>query len=142
MSKEQLSEFFWPHEFQCKDRTPVPDALLPDLSLHCKRNLDTIRRFINLPIRILSGYRTASHNAAVGGASKSYHVYTNYPGKFATDLIVPGWQAEKLYEVIRGLIRIEAIEPGGLTLYVKQNFVHYDNRGYYTSWVTDNRTGH
>lgn len=51
---------------------------------NCKRNwtsrkhvlrMETYRKKVGRPVRIISGYRCPGHNAAVGGASKSQHMY-------------------------------------------------------------------
>lgn len=50
----------------------------------CKRNwtarkhilrLEAYRKRVGRPVRIISGYRCPGHNAAVGGATKSQHMY-------------------------------------------------------------------
>jgi hypothetical protein len=47
------------------------------------------RRFGGLPVIITSGYRPVSVNAAVGGASRSEHLY-NAPGVGAVDFYIKG----------------------------------------------------
>ena len=39
------------------------------------QHLEILRASIGTPIRIVSGYRCPVHNAAVGGAKDSQHVY-------------------------------------------------------------------
>ena len=46
-------------------------------------DLERLRVAVHRPIRIVSGYRCQQHNAAVGGAPRSQHLY----GK-AADLVV------------------------------------------------------
>lgn len=66
--------FFKQIESRCKcgnctgksHHQPLEDGLLT--------KLDLLRVIINAPITITSGWRCAEHNAAVGGAEKSYHL--------------------------------------------------------------------
>lgn len=102
------------------------------------QNLQGIRDFFDSPIIINSGYRTAEYNKSIGGAMKSYHLYDVYgsDGRFAVDMRMELYHPREIYRTTRGLMRCGRIEQGGLTLY--PTFVHYDNRGYYTSWKPDN----
>ena len=65
-----LTPNFKVREFACHDGT---DKVLVDIELVSL--LQLIRDFMGAPININSGYRTASHNRKVGGASNSYHLY-------------------------------------------------------------------
>ena len=66
---KKLSANFKVSEFACQDGS---DEILIDLSM--VRLLQFVRDGLGVPIIITSGYRTASHNAEVGGASNSQHV--------------------------------------------------------------------
>ena len=76
----QVGKYFKVREFQSKDGYPTVliDDNLVDL-------LDQIREYFGKPVLITSGYRTKSHNAAVGGVSNSQHTL----GK-AADIQVSG----------------------------------------------------
>lgn len=76
----QVGKYFKVREFQSKDGYPTVliDDNLVDL-------LDQIREYFGKPVVITSGYRTKSHNAAVGGVSNSQHTL----GK-AADIQVTG----------------------------------------------------
>lgn len=61
---KQLSPAFKVREFRCRDGS---DAIMIDQTLVVL--LQAIREHFNKPITITSGYRTATHNTAVGGAN-------------------------------------------------------------------------
>ena len=64
-----LSRSFRAKEFACKDGT---DPLFVDSEL--VQVLQAIRDHFGAPVVITSGYRTAAHNAAVGGSKSSRHL--------------------------------------------------------------------
>ena len=66
---KQLSPAFKVREFRCRDGS---DAIMIDQTLVVL--LQAIREHFNKPITITSGYRTATHNTAVGGAKSSQHL--------------------------------------------------------------------
>ncbi len=67
-STRQLSPSFRVREFACKgsDVVLIDDELV--VLLQC------IREHFGKPVHITSGYRTAVHNAAVGGSKSSQHL--------------------------------------------------------------------
>ena len=67
-STRQLSPSFRVREFACKGS----DAVLIDDELVVL--LQCIREHFGKPVHITSGYRTAEHNAAVGGSKSSQHL--------------------------------------------------------------------
>jgi uncharacterized protein YcbK (DUF882 family) len=63
-----LSPHFSRSEFDCHDGTRAsPD---PQLIHH----LELLRSLRGKPLRIVSGFRTATYNRRIGGAPHSYHV--------------------------------------------------------------------
>lgn len=66
---KQLSPAFRVREFRCRDGT---DTILIDEGLVVL--LQCIREHFGKPVYITSGYRTAAHNAAVGGSKSSQHL--------------------------------------------------------------------
>ena len=67
-STRQLSPGFRVREFGCKGS----DVVLIDEELVVL--LQCIREHFGKPVHITSGYRTAAHNAAVGGSKSSQHL--------------------------------------------------------------------
>ena len=67
-STRQLSPSFRVREFGCKGS----DVVLLDEELVVL--LQCIREHFGKPVHITSGYRTAAHNAAVGGSKSSQHL--------------------------------------------------------------------
>lgn len=65
---KHLSEHFRVREFACKDGS---DEIL--ISSELVLMLEKLRKKLHCPININSGYRTPSHNKAVGGSSTSKH---------------------------------------------------------------------
>jgi len=121
-----LTKNFNKAEFDCNCGCDMPEDVFDNVKLHAK-NLQVIRDFLNESIKINSGYRCPNYNSKVGGASKSQHLTGN-----ASDLVAHDHTPKQLADVIEGLIRIGAIEEGGLGRY--DTFTHYDRRGTKARW--------
>ena len=65
----RLAPDFKVRELRCRDGT---DTVMVDETLTVV--LQCIREHFGKPVTITSGYRTAAHNAAVGGAKSSQHL--------------------------------------------------------------------
>ena len=122
----QLAPGFKVREFRCRDGS---DAIMIDQTLVVL--LQAIREHFNKPITITSGYRTAAHNAAVGGAKSSQHLLGR-----AADIQVQGVSVEDVAAYA------EALMPdwGGVGRYpVKagraKGWVHVDTRPNKSRWV-------
>ena len=103
----------------------------------CK--LQYLRDWWQAPIKINSGFRSAKHNEAIGGADKSQHMV------FATDiapnlnsnrvgLIPPPDRQQEAIEMVANVA--DQIGFDGIGLY--DSFVHLDMRGQKARW--DNRS--
>lgn len=113
-------------EFNSKDGAKMPDDVKPNVvKLAC--NLQRLRNVLKAPITINSGYRSLSHNKAVGGATNSQHL----TGK-AADIVIQGFDPIQVKETIEELIQQGEMLQGGLKAY--STFVHYDVRGHKARW--------
>lgn len=122
-----LTENFSKSEFDCNDGSEMPADVFENVKLQAE-NLQVLRDFVGKPIKINSAYRSVSYNAKIGGAKNSQHPKGN-----ATDITIQGYDPGEVAEIIEGLIRIKAIEQGGLGIYA--TFVHYDRRGSQARWT-------
>tara|TARA_R100000541_G_scaffold10792_2_gene18846 strand:+ start:1287 stop:1616 length:330 start_codon:yes stop_codon:yes gene_type:complete len=89
--------------------------------------LQYIRDFIDLPIKLTNAYRCANHNEKVGGVSDSQHLL----GK-AADIQVKTLPPKDLYKVVDTLAEYGRVLQGGLGEY--NTFVHYDIRKTKARW--------
>lgn len=122
----KLTKNFIRQEFDCRDGTPVPDSLLPNLQ-KLAENLQVLRDYIGKPIHINSGYRSPSHNKKIGGATQSQHLLAT-----AADITVRDMTPSQVYRAIEKLIKSGQMHNGGLGLY--KGFVHYDVRPSPARW--------
>ena len=123
---KQLSPAFRVREFRCRDGT---DTILIDEGLVVL--LQCIREHFGKPVTITSGYRTAAHNKAVGGAPYSQHCYGR-----AADIRVAGVPVEQLAAYAETLLP----GTGGIGRYpVKagraKGWVHVDTRPNKSRWT-------
>jgi uncharacterized protein YcbK (DUF882 family) len=103
----------------------VPESSLWPNILPALSAADELRRRLGRPVRILSAYRNAAYNRAIGGALRSQHTQFR-----ALDLTarVPIPELAKLAKQIRQ----EKLFTGGLGTY--PNFIHIDSRSTNTDW--------
>lgn len=113
-------------EYQSHDGVDVPPELYGNVQKNMD-NLQVLRDAIGLPILIVSGYRSPAHNAAVGGATNSFHMRG-----MASDIKVPGMSPKSVRAKIEDLIAQGKMSQGGLGAY--DTFTHYDVRGYEARW--------
>ena len=118
---KQLSPAFRVREFRCRDGT---DTILIDEGLVVV--LQCIREHFGKAVTITSGYRTAAHNRAVGGAVYSQHQYGR-----AADIRVPGVPVEQLAAYAETLLP----GTGGIGRYPAKGFVHVDVRKAKSRWT-------
>ena len=122
----RLAPSFTVREFRCRDGS---DVVMIDESLVVL--LQCIREHFGKPITITSGYRTAAHNTAVGGAKSSQHLLGR-----AADIQVAGVSVEDVASYA------EALMPdwGGVGRYpIKpgraRGWVHVDTRPNKRRWT-------
>lgn len=128
------SHLFW-SELACHDGTPYPSEFRGDRAVMLAATFEHVRELLgNLPIVILSGYRTKEYNATLeGAASKSQHI----EGR-ALDLWHPTMTPRGVYVTILREARHGTLPLlGGIGLY--PTFVHIDVRpripkGHIATW--------
>lgn len=89
--------------------------------------LEAIRATVKRPIKITRALHSEAQNAAVGGATRSQHLFGR-----AADIQISGYTPSEVKQVIERLIEEGKIKEGGLSAYA--NHVHYDTRGTKTRW--------
>ncbi len=84
-------KYFKRSEFKCK----CGNCKFDTVDYELVKVLDELREHFNAPTTITSGCRCTSHNASIGGAKSSYHLY----GK-AADIKVSGSTPPMVYEYL------------------------------------------
>jgi uncharacterized protein YcbK (DUF882 family) len=115
----KLTEHFTKAELACHDGNPVPDKYIENAIKICQR-AEKLRALMGA-LRVNCGYRTVSHNKAVGGAPKSQHLTAS-----ALDLHSYTHTAQELAAAYEQLIASGDVPDGGLGVYPKSNFIHID----------------
>ncbi len=110
-SNVSLATNFLAKEFDCKCKSCSSTIIEEELV----EILQKIRTHFGKPVHINSAYRCAAHNKAVGGASKSKHLYGQ-----AADIKIDGVSPLEIAKYA------ESIGVKGIGQY--SNFVHVDTR--------------
>jgi uncharacterized protein YcbK (DUF882 family) len=126
MSSRRAGRWFTVAEFDSRDGRRVPPAAHHELEHLVAELLDPLRsRFGRTTVT--SGYRSAAHNLAVGGAPQSFHRYDLAPGRgVAADVRCARGTPSKWAAFL------DARGAGGLGTY--RGFVHVDTRAGVERW--------
>lgn len=111
------TKHFHQQEFNCHCCSKNPGIHINVLIL-----LEAIRYNKPFVIAITSGYRCEKHNAEVGGAKNSQHLFAN-----AADIVMSGATAKSIYQIADFYNTL-----GGVGSY--KTFIHVDCRGYKSRW--------
>ncbi len=114
----KLSSNFKVREFVCNDGSD-PIFISPELV----EVLQKIRDHFGKPVNINSGFRTASYNKKVGGATYSQHLYGT-----AADIRISGVSPKNIAAYAETLLS----NKGGIGTY--RDFVHIDVREVKSRW--------
>ena len=104
----------------------MPSELLANV-LELAENLQVLRDFVGVPIKINSSYRSLSHNANIGGSKSSQHLFAK-----AADIVIESKSPEQVANIIKALISEGKMKQGGIGVY--NTFTHYDIRGHKARW--------
>ena len=115
-------------EFECKCGCDMPLEVYENI-IKLASQLQFLRDYTGRPITINSAYRCPEHNAKVGGSKTSQHLL----GK-AADITIQSLKPAEVYRIIEDLIDMGHMLQGGLGLYEKKGFVHYDIRKTKARW--------
>ncbi len=85
------------------DNTPSP-FIVDNLKMLCEKVLQPIRDHFNLPVTVVSGYRSANVNRAVGGQYNSQHLL----GK-AADIEIVGVHNADIWRFIYGSMDFDQV---------------------------------
>ena len=126
-----MTKNFSKEEFDCKCNCGVCEMPINIYHNMVKvaNQLQILRNYIGKPITINSGYRSEEYNASIGGAKNSQHIMGR-----AADIVVKGMTPLAVHTTIELLIEKGDMLQGGLGLYEKKGFVHYDIRGTKARW--------
>ena len=127
----KLTKNFTKAEFDSKDGAVMPMYVYSNV-LKLAGELQRLRDVVNKPIRINSAYRSPEHNAKVGGAVNSQHLFGR-----AADITIKDFTPKQVFDLIEGMIVFGDMLQGGLGLY--KTFVHYDVRGTKARWDFSNK---
>lgn len=118
-----LATHFKPSEFDSHGSPGSGANMKPELVVM----LEALRRLMNKPFRINSGFRTPEHNGEAGGATHSAHM----DGE-AVDISTSGWTKAERIDLI-----LYARKLGFTGIGVGSSFIHIDMkaRGHLASWI-------
>jgi uncharacterized protein YcbK (DUF882 family) len=131
-TRHRLSKHFVVEEFDCHDGTKVQPRDYNGLEYLARTYLEPLRKKYG-PVHINSGFRTRAYNQKIGGASNSFHVYTEHDGNDqACDFTCARGTPAQWHATCNWIRRNKRSNKGGLGLY--DMFVHVDLLVYKADW--------
>lgn len=112
-----IADHFTLVEFACRDGSD--NVWVHPWLMH---GLDMLRRDSGAPVVLTNGFRTVRHNAKVGGAKRSKHLYG-----MAADVVSRAWSPEE----VAGWAEVKGF--GGIGRY--NTFTHLDVYGEGRRWI-------
>lgn len=116
--KKNLSAHFKVNEFACSDGS---DTIF--ISRDLIGILEQVRTHFNVPVTVVSGYRTDTYNKKIGGAEYSQHKYGT-----AADIRVANNSPTRVAEYVNSIMP----NTGGIGIY--STFTHIDVRMNKSRW--------
>jgi len=113
-------------EFECNCGCKMPEDVKPNI-IELADNLQVLRDFLNMPIKITNAFRCESKNKSVNGVKNSQHLF----GK-AADLQVFQLSPNDVADAVSKLMEKNLFKMGGLGRY--NSFTHVDIRGTKARW--------
>ena len=128
----KLTNNFYLKEFESKDGADTPEDVLHNLRLLTEQ-LQILRDYTGLPIKINSGYRSPYYNDVVL-PSRGIKASKNSQHKLgkAADIVIVGLKPFETYALIEYLIDKGVLKIGGLGSY--KTFTHLDIRTKKARW--------
>lgn len=130
-TRHRLSTHFTIEEFDCRDGSKCRPADHEGLEYLCRQYLEPLRMKYGR-VKVNSGFRTRAYNARIGGASKSYHIYTERTNDQAADVTCQKGTPRDWHRTLNWIRQNKRGGRGGLGLY--DRFVHVDLREVKSDW--------
>jgi uncharacterized protein YcbK (DUF882 family) len=131
-TRKRLSKNFTVEEFDCHDGTKVMARDYNGLEYLCKTFLEPLRAEFGR-VTVHSGYRTIAYNRRIGGATRSFHIYTIQDGNDqAADVSCARGTPREWHAKLNRIRASRRGGKGGLGLYA--SFCHVDIRDYKADW--------
>jgi uncharacterized protein YcbK (DUF882 family) len=121
-----LTANFSLREFRCKDGSDVPEDLMDNIRFLAE-NLQKLRDRLDVPITVISGYRSPEYNKRCGGVKRSQHLLAT-----AADIKVKNHSPADVQGIVISMIKDGELHQGGVGVY--PSFLHYDVRGRAARW--------
>lgn len=113
------------------DFTRLPIEVQP-IAYIAQGFIQALRDKLGIPLVVTSGYRYPAYNKEIGGSENSFHMWRfdkDGNAVFALDIVSPAVTPEKLYELVKPLVK------GETYLHRKLKFVHIAPYGADEEWV-------